>query len=52
MRTPLPAPAEDGAWERLGIHGHALEAEEFASTRADLVRRVEKMLGSPLAVAA
>jgi hypothetical protein len=50
-RTPLPEAAQDGGWERLGIHGHALEAEEFASTRADLVRRVTRMVGGRGAVA-
>jgi hypothetical protein len=42
MRSPLPAPAADGSWERYGIHGHALEAEEYAKARAGVVRRVEK----------
>ncbi len=40
MRSPLPEAAAGGAWERYGIHGHALEEEEYAATRADLVRRV------------
>ncbi|MFT3765404.1 MAG: ferritin-like domain-containing protein [Minicystis sp.] len=52
MRTPLPAAAEDGGWERFGIHGRALEAEELTSTRADVVRRVEKMIGAEQAAAA
>jgi hypothetical protein len=50
-RASLPAPAEDGGWERFGIHGRALEAEELASTRADIVRRVEAMIGSARAAA-
>jgi hypothetical protein len=44
-RSPLPEAAWDGAWERLGIHGHALAKQEFAAGRAALVRRVERMLG-------
>lgn len=52
MRSELPAAAEDGGWERFGIHGHGLEAEEFASTRADLVRRVEKLLAGAATAAA
>jgi hypothetical protein len=52
MRTPLPEAAEGGGWERFGIHGRVLEAEELASTRADVVRRVEKLIGEQRAVAA
>jgi hypothetical protein len=44
MRSPLPAPAQDGAWERYGLHGHALEADEFSRCRADLFRRVILMV--------
>jgi hypothetical protein len=51
MRTPLPAAAEKGGWERFGIHGRALEAEELSRTRADLVRRVERMVGVTAAAA-
>ena len=40
MRSPLPARATDGAWERYGIHGHALESEEFTKARAEIARRV------------
>ena len=40
MTSPLPAEARDGGWERLGIHGHALEATEYAVTKAELRRRV------------
>lgn len=42
----LPAAAEDSSWERYGIHGRALEAEQLAGTRADLVRRVERLIGA------
>lgn len=52
MRSPLPGAAEDGGWEKFGIHGRALEVEEFASTRADLVRRMERMIGDQQASAA
>jgi hypothetical protein len=40
MRSPLPDAAAGGAWERFGIHGHALEAEEYAKARAHLAERV------------
>ena len=52
MDSSLPAAAEDGGWERYGIHGRALEAEQFAETRVDIVWRVERMLEEPLARAA
>jgi len=42
IRSPLPDAAKDGAWEPYGIHGHALEADEYARTRDDIVRRVER----------
>jgi hypothetical protein len=43
LRSPLPEAARDGGWERFGIHGHALEADEYAKARADLVKRVEEL---------
>lgn len=46
VHSDLPAAAEEGAWERWGIHGRALEAAELAGTRADLVRRVQRMIGA------
>lgn len=46
MITPLPEAAKNGGWEKFGIHGHALEASEYASTRSDLVRRVEALAGA------
>lgn len=52
MRSPLPEAAQGGGWERLGIHGHALEAEQFAAARADVVARVDRMLGEAQAAAA
>jgi hypothetical protein len=44
MRSPLPEAARDGSWERWGIHGHALEREEYRKTRADLLVRVEALV--------
>ena len=46
MRSPLPQAAEGGAWERWGIHGNALEAEEYASALRDLKERVGRMCGA------
>jgi hypothetical protein len=46
MRSPLPAAAEDGGWERWGIHGHALEAEQHARARAQIAARVESLVAS------
>ncbi len=40
MSSPMPEASRDGAWERWGIMGEELEAEEHEATRADLVRRV------------
>jgi hypothetical protein len=47
----LPRDAEDGSWERFGIHGRALEAAELAKTRADLVARVRAMIQGTRAAA-
>ena len=49
MRTALPAGAENGGWERWGIHGHALEAQEYRAARAHVVRRVQAMVTSAVA---
>jgi hypothetical protein len=46
-RARLPTQADDGAWERWGIHGHALEAEAYASALADARRRVERLSEAP-----
>ena len=35
--------ARDGAWERWGIAGRALEEEEYAAARAGVMRRVEAL---------
>jgi hypothetical protein len=48
MRSELPLAAEGGAWERFGIHGRGLEAEEHRKARASVVRRVRALaLASP-----
>jgi len=41
--SDLPDGARGGAWEKYGVHGEALEAEEHAKARADVVRRVHEM---------
>ncbi len=46
MKSPLPAAATDGSWERYGIHGHALEAAEYIKARADVVRRITLLASS------
>jgi hypothetical protein len=43
MRSTLPEAATAGQWERWGIHGQALEAEEYAAALAHLQRRVRAM---------
>jgi hypothetical protein len=40
MASPMSDEARDGRWERWGIMGEDLEAEEHDATRADLERRV------------
>jgi hypothetical protein len=45
MRTALPDGAGDGSWERWGIHGHALEAEEYRKARAHVHERVLGLVG-------
>ncbi len=51
LADPLPAGARDGAWERWGIPGDALVAEEYAKARAHVVRRVRGMLEGARAAA-
>jgi hypothetical protein len=46
MSSPMPDEARDGRWERWGIMGEVLEAEEHAATRADLERRVGEALAA------
>jgi hypothetical protein len=41
--TQLPEAARGGAWEPWGIHGAALEAEEYARARQDVLRRVQRL---------
>lgn len=43
MRTALPEGAADGGWERWGIHGHALEAEEYGKALALVTNRVQAL---------
>lgn len=42
LHTPLPEGAVDGSWERWGIHGRALEAEEYDRALVDLKTRVRR----------
>jgi hypothetical protein len=51
MRSTLPEPAAGGAWEPWGIHGEALEREEYAAARADVIRRVGRLI-APKSLAA
>ena len=41
----LPEAAASGAWEPLGIHGRALEADEHTKARAALSRRALALAG-------
>jgi hypothetical protein len=52
MDPTRTAPAEDGSWERWGIHGHALEAAEYVAARAQVVERVRALLPSEQPAAA
>lgn len=52
VRSGLPAAARGGSWERWGIAGEALEADELARARADAVRRVEALASGLLRRAA
>jgi hypothetical protein len=40
MQSERPPAAADGAWEPWGIHGHRLEADEYAAALAHLRQRV------------
>lgn len=44
MASPLPVAASSGAWERFGIMGQALEAQEYAASLVDLRRRVTRAI--------
>lgn len=46
MSSPMPDEARDGRWERWGIMGEKLEAEEHDATRADLERRVAQAVAA------
>jgi hypothetical protein len=44
VASDLPPAMQSGAWERYGLHGQALEAEEHAKARADLTGRVQRLV--------
>ena len=44
MHSDLPENAADGGWERWGIHGHSLEAEEYAAALAHVRARVQALM--------
>ena len=46
MSSPMPDAARDGHWERWGIMGEELEAQEHEATRADLERRVGEAIAA------
>jgi hypothetical protein len=43
VRSPRPEEAASGAWERWGIHGHALEADAYSRAVTDLRDRVGRI---------
>ncbi|MDB5215765.1 MAG: hypothetical protein JWO86_3692 [Myxococcaceae bacterium] len=46
MSSPMPEEARDGRWERWGIMGEELEAEEHDATRVDLERRIGQAIAA------
>lgn len=52
VQSGTAEPARDGSWERWGVPGLNLEAEEYAAARVRIIRRVDTMIGATLAVAA
>lgn len=46
LTSTLAPASRDGAWERWGIPGEALEAAELAKSREEVCRRVAKLLAS------
>lgn len=46
MSSPMPEEARDGRWERWGIMGEELEAEEHDATRVDLERRITQAIAA------
>lgn len=44
MATALPEEASEGGWERWGIMGSALEANEYEKARASVLRRVGDLI--------
>lgn len=49
MGSDASAEAKAGEWEQYGIPGAAMEAEEFAKARADVVKRVRALMAPALA---
>jgi len=46
LRHDFDPAARTGGWERYGIPGQELEQEEFAKARADIVRRLSRLIGA------
>lgn len=46
VSSKRPAAAMDGTWEPFGIHGHALEVEQYGRTRADVLARGERLVAA------
>ena len=44
--SSLPVEARDGSWEKWGIHGLELEAEEYAAMRAYVEHKVRAMVSA------
>lgn len=42
----LPPEAATGAWEPWGIHGEALEAEEYAKARAEVIAHANRLIAT------
>ncbi len=52
MNSDRPDPAANGEWERWGIHGHALEANEYAAGREHVIQRTRALVARQLSDAA
>jgi hypothetical protein len=52
LHSQLPEPAAGGGWQAWGIHGSALEAEEYAAALAHVTERVRGMVGARVTKAA
>jgi len=44
LSSSLPEGAVGGGWEPFGIHGEALETQEYTAARAQVVERVDAMI--------